>query len=98
MNAEIQESFEKTRLAGSIASGALDEVSKIIRPGIPNIQPWKIGIRPPMIPIITKMIPTIISSECFSNYRLIMRGRDKIERKYLSDSFKRWQSKNPFTN
>ena len=34
MNAEIQESFEKTRLAGSIASGALDEVSKIIRPGI----------------------------------------------------------------
>ena len=85
-----KESFEKIRSAGIIAAGALDEVSKIIKPGIPNIQPWKIGISPPMIPIITKMIPTIILSECFSNYRLIMRGRDKIERKYLSDLFKRW--------
>ncbi len=34
MNSEIKESFEKTRIAGSIASGALDEVSKIIKPGI----------------------------------------------------------------
>ena len=30
----MQESFEKTRIAGSIASGALDEVYKIIQPGI----------------------------------------------------------------
>ena len=28
------ESFEKTKLAGSIASGALDEVDKIVRPGV----------------------------------------------------------------
>ncbi len=35
MNKEkIQEAFEKTRIAGSIASEALDEVSKIIKPGI----------------------------------------------------------------
>ncbi len=31
---EFEESFEKTRLAGSIASGALDEVKKIIKPGL----------------------------------------------------------------
>ena len=31
---KIQEAFEKTRIAGVIASGALDEVSKIIKPGI----------------------------------------------------------------
>ena len=30
----FEESFEKTRLAGSIAAGALNEVSKIIKPGI----------------------------------------------------------------
>ena len=34
MNADIKESFEKTRIAGSIAASALDEVSKIIKPGI----------------------------------------------------------------
>ena len=34
MNEGIKESFEKTRVAGSIAAGALDEVSKIIKPGI----------------------------------------------------------------
>ena len=38
MNATIQESFEQTRLAGSIASGALDEVKKIIRPGIKTLE------------------------------------------------------------
>ena len=32
MNADIKESFEKTRVAGSIAAGALDEVAKIIKP------------------------------------------------------------------
>ena len=30
----FEETFEKTRVAGKIAAGALDEVSKIIRPGI----------------------------------------------------------------
>ena len=30
----FEEAFEKTRVAGKIAAGALDEVSKIIRPGI----------------------------------------------------------------
>ena len=34
MTNEIQERFEKTRAAGSIAARALDEVSKIIKPGI----------------------------------------------------------------
>ena len=34
MNADMKESFEKTRIAGSIAAGALDEVAKIIKPGI----------------------------------------------------------------
>ncbi len=34
MNAHIKESFEKTRIAGSIAASALDEVFKIIKPGI----------------------------------------------------------------
>jgi len=34
MNTDIKESFEKTRVSGSIAAGALDEVSKIIEPGI----------------------------------------------------------------
>jgi methionyl aminopeptidase len=29
-----KESFEKSRIAGSIAAGALDEVSKIVKPGI----------------------------------------------------------------
>ena len=34
MNKNFLESFEKTRLAGSIASSALDEVNSIIKPGI----------------------------------------------------------------
>ena len=34
MNSKIDESFEKTRIAGSIAAGALDEVAKIIKPGV----------------------------------------------------------------
>ena len=34
MSESFKESFEKTRLAGIIAAGALDEVSKIIKPGI----------------------------------------------------------------
>ena len=38
MNLIIRESFEKTRISGSIAAGALDEVSKIIYPGITTNQ------------------------------------------------------------
>jgi methionyl aminopeptidase len=34
MNNDYKESFEKSRIAGSIASGALDEVTKIVKPGI----------------------------------------------------------------
>ena len=34
MNKNTQESFEKTRIAGSVAAGALNEVEKIIKPGI----------------------------------------------------------------
>jgi methionyl aminopeptidase len=38
----FKEAFEKTKIAGSIASGALDEVSKIIKPGISTDQIDKI--------------------------------------------------------
>ena len=34
MDENILESFDKTRKAGSIAAAALDEVSKVIKPGI----------------------------------------------------------------
>jgi len=34
MTLDIKESFEKSRIAGSIAAGALDEVTKIVKPGI----------------------------------------------------------------
>ena len=34
MTNKLQEAFAKTRVAGSIASGALDELSKFIKPGI----------------------------------------------------------------
>ena len=34
MSKDFNEAFERTKLAGSIASGALDEVNKIIKPGI----------------------------------------------------------------
>ena len=34
MNKNTQESFEKTRIAGSVAAGALNEVEKLIKPGI----------------------------------------------------------------
>ena len=34
MNIDYKESFEKTKIAGSIAAGALDEVNKIIKPGV----------------------------------------------------------------
>ena len=33
-----KESFEKTKITGSIAAGALDEVSKIIKPGVSTDQ------------------------------------------------------------
>ena len=34
MDLKIKEAFEKTRIAGSIAAGALIEVAKIVKPGI----------------------------------------------------------------
>ena len=34
MSKDFKEAFEKTKIAGLIAAGALDEVSKIVRPGI----------------------------------------------------------------
>ena len=34
----MTESFEKTKLAGSIASGALDEINEIIKPGINTLE------------------------------------------------------------
>ena len=38
MSIDYKEAFEKTKVAGSIAAGALDEVNKIIKPGIPTKQ------------------------------------------------------------
>ena len=38
MIANIQEAFEKTRVAGSVAAGALDEIAKIIKPGVSTSQ------------------------------------------------------------
>ena len=38
MKTDFNEAFEKTRIAGSIASGALDEVKKIVKPGISTDQ------------------------------------------------------------
>jgi methionyl aminopeptidase len=34
MSKDYKEAFEKTRIAGSIAAGALDEIAKIIKPGV----------------------------------------------------------------
>ena len=38
MNENIKEAFEKTRIAGSVAAGALDEVKKMIKPGVTTEQ------------------------------------------------------------
>ena len=38
MSEDIKEAFEKTRVAGLIAAGALDEVAKIIKPGVTTNQ------------------------------------------------------------
>ena len=45
MTFDIKESFEKTRIAGSIAAGALDEVSKIVNPGVTTDQIDKFIVR-----------------------------------------------------
>ena len=42
MSEDIQESFSRTRIAGTIAAGALDEVAKVIKPGITTNQIDKI--------------------------------------------------------
>ena len=42
MNEGFKEAFEKTKIAGSIAAGALNEVSKIIKPGISTAEIDKI--------------------------------------------------------
>ena len=38
MSIDYKEAFEKTKVAGSIAAGALDEVNKIIKPGVTTEQ------------------------------------------------------------
>lgn len=38
MSINYKEAFEKTKIAGSIAAGALDEVNKIIKPGVSTEQ------------------------------------------------------------
>ena len=38
MSVDYKEAFEKTKVAGSIAAGALDEVKKIVKPGVSTEQ------------------------------------------------------------
>ena len=38
MNIDYKEAFKKTKVAGSIAAGALDEVNKIVKPGVSTEQ------------------------------------------------------------
>jgi|TARA_B100001059_G_scaffold131268_1_gene131365 methionyl aminopeptidase len=38
MSIDYKEAFEKTKIAGSIAAGALDEVDKIVKPGVSTNQ------------------------------------------------------------
>ena len=38
MSIDYKEAFEKTKIAGSIAAGALDEVNKIVKPGVSTNQ------------------------------------------------------------
>ena len=38
INKNIEEAFEKTKIAGSIAAGALDQVNQIIKPGVTTDQ------------------------------------------------------------
>jgi len=38
MSVDYKEAFEKTKVAGSIAAGALDEVKKIVKPGVSTAQ------------------------------------------------------------
>ena len=38
MSVDYKEAFEKTKVAGSIAAGALDEVKKIVKPGVSTTQ------------------------------------------------------------
>ena len=38
MSIDDKEAFEKTKIAGSIAAGALDEVDKIVKPGVSTNQ------------------------------------------------------------
>ena len=42
MSNDFKEAFEKTKIAGSIAARALDEVKKIVKPGIctDDIKDW----------------------------------------------------------
>jgi len=42
MSDDYKESFEKTKIAGSIAAGALDEIAKIVKPGISTAEIDKI--------------------------------------------------------
>ena len=42
--------------------------AKIIMPGMPKTHPWKIGIRPPIIPIKTKRIPKATLRTCLTIY------------------------------
>ena len=42
MEKDYKEAFEKTRLAGMVAAGALDEVAKIAKPGVSTDQIDKI--------------------------------------------------------
>ena len=64
MNPDFKEAFKNTKLAGSIAAGALDQVRKVIRPGISTDE---LTIFVTNILMITKLILLRYSIEVFQN-------------------------------
>ena len=65
MNEDFKEAFEKTKIAGTIASGALDEVSKIVKPGISTEQIDKIVMN---LSMIIKLTRHLYSTEVFQSH------------------------------
>ena len=67
--------------------------ASIIKPGIPKTQPWKTGIRPPIIPIKTRRTPKVILNECLIIYILVIKLSFKSILYSFIDLSKRCDSK-----
>ena len=75
MDSNIKNAFDKTRLAGSIAAAALDEVKKIIKPGITTNKN--------MIPYDQRS-PLITSGIRLGTPALTTRGMGNKEMRYIA--------------